>query len=142
MFAELGCGRTASITGRYYAMDRDNRWDRVEQAYRLLTEGVAATAGRQRRRGPAGGLRAEENDEFVLPTSIRAEGQEAVTVADGDSVLFMNFRADRARQLTRAFVDAGFRQFPAPRRARTGGFRDDHRVRGRYRCQLRLSPEP
>ena len=112
LFAELGCGRTASVTGRYYAMDRDNRWDRVEQAYRLLTEGVAPHRADSARQALAAAYAREENDEFVLPTSICAQGQEPVTVADGDSVLFMNFRADRARQLTRAFVAADFDNFP------------------------------
>ncbi len=112
VFAELGCGRTASIVGRYYAMDRDNRWDRIEQAYRMLTEGNAP----QRADSAAEALNAAyqrgENDEFVLPTVIHSAGQEAALVADGDSVLFMNFRADRARQLTRAFVDPDFDNFP------------------------------
>ena len=112
LFAELGCGRTASVTGRYYAMDRDNRWDRVEQAYRLLTEGVAPHRADSARQALAAAYAREENDEFVLPTSICSQGQEPVTVADGDSVLFMNFRADRARQLTRAFVAADFDNFP------------------------------
>ena len=112
VFAELGCGRTASIVGRYYAMDRDNRWDRIEQAYRMLTEGNAP----QRADNAAEALNAAyqrgENDDFVLPTVIHSAGQEAALVADGDSVLFMNFRADRARQLTRAFVDPDFDNFP------------------------------
>jgi len=93
-------------------MDRDNRWDRVEQAYRLLTEGVAPHRADSARQALAAAYAREENDEFVLPTSICAQGQEPVTVADGDSVLFMNFRADRARQLTRAFVAADFDNFP------------------------------
>ena len=112
LFDELGCGRTASISGRYYAMDRDNRWDRVELAYRLLTEGVAPHRADTASLALEAAYAREENDEFVLPTSICAQGQEAVTVADGDSVLFMNFRADRARQLTRAFVTAEFDNFP------------------------------
>ena len=111
LFAELGCGRVASITGRYYAMDRDNNWDRVEKAYRLLTEGNSE----HRAADPMAALQAaygrDENDEFVLPTVIRADDQPAALVADNDCVLFMNFRADRARELTRAFVEPGFDQF-------------------------------
>ncbi|MEZ5570739.1 MAG: 2,3-bisphosphoglycerate-independent phosphoglycerate mutase [Halioglobus sp.] len=111
LFAELGCGRTATICGRYYAMDRDNRWDRIEAAYRLLTEGAAD----YRADTSADALRAayerDENDEFVLPTVICNPQQEPAVVSDHDTVLFMNFRSDRARQLTRAFVDKSFSQF-------------------------------
>jgi 2,3-bisphosphoglycerate-independent phosphoglycerate mutase len=111
LFAQLGCGRTATICGRYYAMDRDNRWERIERAYRLLTEGVAE----HRFANTAEALRAayqrDESDEFVLPTVICDERQEAVVVGDNDTVVFMNFRSDRARQLTRAFVDKGFSHF-------------------------------
>ena len=112
VFAELGCGRTASISGRYYPMDRDNRWDRVAPAYRLLTEGVADHSAATAKEALQAAYDRDENDEFVLPTIIRAEGQEPVAVADNDTVLFMNFRADRARQLTRAFVQEDFDQFP------------------------------
>ena len=111
LFAELGCGRTASITGRYYAMDRDNRWERVEQAYRMLTEGIAEHRTDSALEALAAAYERGENDEFVLPTVVQAEGQPAATIADGDSVLFMNFRADRARELTRAFVEAEFDRF-------------------------------
>lgn len=111
LFAELGCGRTATICGRYFAMDRDNRWDRIETAYRLLTEGEAqfhaGTAGEALNAAYA----REESDEFVQPTAIRNEQQAAAVISDNDTVLFMNFRADRARQLTRAFVDPRFSEF-------------------------------
>jgi len=110
LFAELGCGRVASITGRYYAMDRDNNWDRIERAYQLLTEGTGHSAA-----SALTGLQAAyargENDEFVLPTVIRAPDQAPALVADGDCILFMNFRSDRARELTRAFIEPGFNRF-------------------------------
>ena len=115
LFAELGCGRTASICGRYYAMDRDNRWDRVEQAYRMLTEGVAEHRADSAEEALAAAYGRGENDEFVLPTLVQAQGEPEATINDGDSVLFMNFRADRARQLTRAFVDVDFEMFPRRR---------------------------
>lgn len=111
LFAELGCGRTASICGRYYAMDRDNRWDRVEQAYRLLTEAEAEYTAADAATALQAAYDRDENDEFVLPTVVRCAGQEEVKVANGDTVLFMNFRADRARELTRAFVDSDFDGF-------------------------------
>jgi 2,3-bisphosphoglycerate-independent phosphoglycerate mutase len=111
LFDELGCGRTATICGRYWAMDRDNRWDRIERAYDLLTLGRSE----HRAATPTAGLDAayarDESDEFLAPTVIATESEEPAVVTDGDVILFMNFRADRARQLTRAFVDPGFDGF-------------------------------
>ena len=118
----LGKGRIASIVGRYYAMDRDNRWERVEQAYRLLTEGVGvrtcATAVDALRESYADGV----TDEFVKPSVIAAPGEPPAVVADGDAVVFMNFRADRAREITRAFVDEDFAGFGRRVRPRLSGF--------------------
>ncbi|MEB3753310.1 2,3-bisphosphoglycerate-independent phosphoglycerate mutase [Acinetobacter sp. MD2(2019)] len=100
-------GRIATMIGRYFAMDRDNRWDRVEQAYRLLTEGEAVHIATSAQDGLAQAYAANESDEFVKATRI---GEPAV-IQDGDSVVFMNFRADRAREITRAFVDKDFSGF-------------------------------
>ncbi len=111
LFEELGCGRVASITGRYYAMDRDNRWDRVEQAWALLTRGEAPFSASNAAQALADAYARDENDEFVKPTLVRAEGEPEVKIADGDSVLFMNFRADRARQLSHSFLDQDFDKF-------------------------------
>jgi len=111
VFKELGCGGIASICGRYFAMDRDNRWDRIERAYRLLTEGVAAHRYPDAATALAAAYARDESDEFVAPTAICGDGDAPVVVADGDAVLFMNFRADRARQLTRAFIQPGFSDF-------------------------------
>lgn len=111
LLAETGKGRVASLIGRYYAMDRDNRWDRVEQAYRLLTEGVAQTTTENGVAGLAAAYERDENDEFVKATVCAAQGQSAATIKDGDSIIFMNFRADRARELTRAFIQPGFDGF-------------------------------
>jgi 2,3-bisphosphoglycerate-independent phosphoglycerate mutase len=106
-----GKGRIASIIGRYYAMDRDNRWDRVEQAYRLLTEGVGvrhcATAVEALQQSYAEGI----TDEFVKASVIAPAGSPPAFIGDGDAVVFMNFRADRAREITRAFVDDDFSGF-------------------------------
>lgn len=110
-FAALGKGRIATIIGRYYAMDRDNRWDRVELAYDLMT----LAQGEYQADSAVAALEAayarDENDEFVKPTVIRAEGQADAAMEDGDALIFMNFRADRARQITRAFVNADFDGF-------------------------------
>ena len=114
LFAELGCGRVASICGRYYAMDRDNRWDRIERAYDLLTASKADYRADNTSAALQSAYARDENDEFVLPTVIQAPEQEDARVADNDTVLFMNFRADRARQITRAFVDKDFEHFKRP----------------------------
>ncbi|CAH0992889.1 2,3-bisphosphoglycerate-independent phosphoglycerate mutase [Sinobacterium norvegicum] len=111
VFSTLGCGRIASIIGRYYAMDRDNRWDRVSQAYELLTEAKSEYSFASATEGLNAAYQRDENDEFVAATVIQTAGQPTATINDGDSVLFMNFRADRAREITRAFVDTDFDGF-------------------------------
>ena len=111
-FGELGVGRTASVTGRYFAMDRDQRWDRVEPAYRLLTDGEAEYSAPDALTALRDAYARDENDEFVAPTRVG----DAAPIEDGDAVLFMNFRADRARQLTHAFTDRDFDGFARHRR--------------------------
>jgi 2,3-bisphosphoglycerate-independent phosphoglycerate mutase len=110
-FAELGKGRVATIIGRYYAMDRDNRWDRVEQAYNLLTQAKGEFQADSAVAGLQAAYARDENDEFVKATVIRAAGQADSAMVDGDALIFMNFRADRAREITRAFVNADFDGF-------------------------------
>jgi len=110
-FAALGKGRVASIIGRYYAMDRDNRWDRVEQAYNLLVEAKGEFQADTAVAALQAAYARDENDEFVKATVIRAEGQADAAMEDGDALIFMNFRADRAREITRAFVNADFDGF-------------------------------
>lgn len=111
LFDEIGRGAVASIVGRYFAMDRDRRWDRVERAYNLLVRGEApfhaASVGEALDQAYA----RDESDEFVQPTAVHAAGDLPVRMHDGDVVVFMNFRADRARQLTRALIDPGFADF-------------------------------
>jgi 2,3-bisphosphoglycerate-independent phosphoglycerate mutase len=122
LFSELGKGRTASICGRYYAMDRDNRWDRIASTYQLLTEGTAEYYAASASDGLQAAYARDENDEFVLPTVIGADSADAATVEDGDAIIFMNFRSDRARQLTRAFIDPHFDQFERHRVAKLADF--------------------
>lgn len=113
--ARLGTGMVASVMGRYYAMDRDNRWERTEKAYRAVAEGRGLTASDPRRALEEAYARGE-SDEFVTPTVIvNAAGAPVGPVAAGDAVIFFNFRADRARQLTRAFVQEDFGGFPRQR---------------------------
>jgi len=108
---QTGTGRIASLVGRYFAMDRDNRWDRVAAAYNLLTLGTAEFTSANPVDGLLAAYERDETDEFVKPTVIAAAGESAATINDGDSVVFMNFRADRARQLSRAFLQADFAGF-------------------------------
>ena len=107
VFAEIGCGKTATIIGRYFAMDRDKRWDRVTKAYDLITQGKGEATADSAVAGLKASYEAGKNDEFVPPTVIG----ESVSVEDGDAIIFMNFRADRARQLTQVFVDKNFDGF-------------------------------
>jgi 2,3-bisphosphoglycerate-independent phosphoglycerate mutase len=106
--------KIATLCGRYYAMDRDKRWDRVEKAYLCLTEGAG-----NRGESPLEAVRASYQnkitDEFVLPTVMDSAAPEGL-IRDGDGVIFFNFRADRARELTRAFTDEEFKEFPRKRR--------------------------
>ena len=101
---ELKVGRVASISGRYYGMDRDRRWPRVEPAYDMITLGLAPFRAATAHEGLEMAYARGETDEFVQATVIAPEGQEPVRMHDGDAVVFMNFRSDRARQLTRAFL--------------------------------------
>ncbi|OHB30414.1 MAG: phosphoglycerate mutase (2,3-diphosphoglycerate-independent) [Desulfuromonadaceae bacterium GWC2_58_13] len=103
---EIGVGRIATVCGRFYAMDRDNRWDRVERAYRAMTEGVGMAA-ESSASAIEGAYRSGQTDEFVEP---RVIGTPA-TIDDGDAVIFFNFRADRAREITRALTDSKFSGF-------------------------------
>ena len=119
---EIGVGEVASVMGRYYAMDRDNRWERVEKAYNALVKGIGETA----ESGPAGiqaSYDADATDEFVLPTVVMKNGAPVATIQDNDSIIFFNFRPDRAREITRTFCDDNF-----------GGFDRGSRIKTTYVC--------
>ena len=108
--AEIGVGKVASLSGRYYAMDRDNRWDRVEKAYAALVYGEGEQAA-DPVQAMADSYDKEVTDEFVLPTVIVENEKPVATVKPNDSVIFFNFRPDRAREITRAFCDDDFTGF-------------------------------
>ncbi|WP_407313266.1 2,3-bisphosphoglycerate-independent phosphoglycerate mutase [Pseudomonas sp. nanlin1] len=116
--ARLGKGRIASLIGRYFAMDRDNRWDRVASAYNLIVDAQADYNAPTALAGLEAAYAREESDEFVKATTIG----EPVKVEDGDAVVFMNFRADRAREITRVFVEDDFSDFPRQRQPKLAGF--------------------
>jgi 2,3-bisphosphoglycerate-independent phosphoglycerate mutase len=101
-------GRIATVMGRFYAMDRDKRWERIEAAYRALAEGRAVHQAASAAEALAAAYARGETDEFIVPTVVG----EAAPVRDGDAAIFFNFRPDRARELTLAFSRPGFREFP------------------------------
>lgn len=115
---ELGVGEIASVMGRYYAMDRDNNYNRVQLAYDAMTAGKGVTA-----ESGVAGIQAsydkDETDEFVKPTVVVRDGQAIGTIADKDSVVFFNFRPDRAREIARCFCDDDFKGFDRPKRVET-----------------------
>jgi len=116
--SELGVGEIASITGRYYAMDRDNRWDRVELAYNAISNGV----GEYKEDAIEAITKSYEDgktDEFVMPTVITKDGTPIAKVMDKDSIIFFNFRPDRAREITRTFCDDDFKGFERGERKNT-----------------------
>ena len=115
---EIGVGEVATVMGRYYAMDRDNRWDRVELAYKAMTkgEGVKAASATE---AIQNSYDAEKTDEFVLPAVVTKGGAPVATIKDGDSIIFFNFRPDRAREITRVFCDDEFSGFDRGERVKT-----------------------
>lgn len=119
LLKEKGIGRVASLIGRYFAMDRDNRWERVQEAYDLMTLGKTEFKAANAVEGLKAAYERNENDEFVSATVI---GEFAATVNDGDAMIFMNFRADRAREITRAFVETGFEGFKREKTPDMAGF--------------------
>ena len=110
-FRELGGGRIASIIGRYYAMDRDHRWPRIQAAYDLITQGKAEYQAETALKGLEQAYGRDEGDEFVKATAIVPAGEQPVRIEDGDVVVFMNYRSDRARQITRPFIEPDFDGF-------------------------------
>ena len=116
-------GAVASLIGRFYAMDRDKRWDRVEKAYRALAEAHAPHAAANAREALAAAYRRGETDEFVAPTIVG----EPRPVRDGDAVIFFNFRPDRARELTLAFSQPGLQRVFRSRVCRSR-LRDDDEI--------------
>ena len=115
---EIGVGKVASISGRYYAMDRDNRWDRVQKAYNAIVMGQGNTADSAIDAIDAS-YKEDVTDEFVVPTVIVENGEPVATLKENDSVIFYNFRPDRAREITRAFCDDDFKGFERVKRLDT-----------------------
>lgn len=111
VFCKLGVGQIASVIGRYYAMDRDHRWPRIQSAYDLIAAGKAEFQATDPITALHNAYKREETDEFVKATVIVPEGAEPVHMEDGDVMISMNFRSDRARQITRPFIEDDFDHF-------------------------------
>lgn len=122
IFKELGSGQIASIVGRFYAMDRDHRWPRVKAAYDLVTDAKSDYQAPSAIDGLNLAYERGETDEFVKPTCIVPPGQQPVKIEDGDVVVFMNYRSDRARQITRPFIEQDFNEFERDRFPKLGRF--------------------
>ena len=110
-FTALGGGRIASIIGRYYSMDRDSRWQRVQACYDLVTQGKAKFQAETAEQGLAMAYERGETDEFVQATAVVPAGSQPVTINDNDVIVFMNYRSDRAREITRPFIETDFDGF-------------------------------
>lgn len=121
-FAELGAGQFVSITGRFYAMDRDKRWERVQKAYNLIVLGQTDYSAQSAMQGLEAAYQRDETDEFVMPTAILDGEGEVLKLADNDSVVFMNFRADRAREICSALSNKDFTGFSRQKSHHTGYF--------------------
>ena len=135
-FERLGIGRFASLSGRYYAMDRDQRWDRVKKVYQLLTQGSTEQAETAQAALAAAYAR-NETDEFIEPTQIG----NAALIQDDDVVIFMNFRADRARQLSQCFVDPDFNGFVRQQRPKLQHFVSLTQYQKALACEVAYPPQ-
>lgn len=116
--AEIGVGEVATVSGRYYAMDRDNRWERVEKAYNAMVKGEGVMCD-DAVKAIAASYEQEVTDEFMLPTVIEKEGKPVARIMDNDSVIFFNFRPDRAREITRTLCADDFTGFDRGERVKT-----------------------
>ena len=141
VFDELGKGQIASIIGRYYAMDRDHRWPRIQAAYDLITGVNTEFVAPDAMAGLEMAYQRGETDEFVQATSIQPEGAEKACVQDGDVVIFMNYRSDRARQITRPFAEADFDAFERSNKPELGMFVSLTEYSADYTVPVAFPPE-
>ena len=140
-FHQLRIGRFASLIGRYYAMDRDRRWERTRLAYDLISQGKSDYWASNPFTALDMAYARGETDEFISATAITEAGRPPVTVRDGDALIFTNYRADRARQLARAFSKKDFVSFPRERRPRLGTFMSLCAYKANYDFPVAFPPE-
>lgn len=136
------CGQIASLIGRYYAMDRDKRWERVKTAYDLLVSGTAPYHARTAVEGLELAYARGETDEFVQATTLHAPTATPATIQDGDVVIFMNFRADRAREITQALIDPSFTGFERTKKPELGEFVCLAEYDAEFHATVAFKPEP
>ncbi len=141
VFDELGVGRFATIIGRFYAMDRDRRWPRVQAAYDLITGSHTEFTAADAMSGLEMAYERGETDEFVKATAIQPQGTEQVRMQDGDVVIFMNYRSDRARQLTRTFIEPDFDGFERAIQPKLGMFASLTEYSADYAIPVAFPPE-
>ncbi len=122
VFDKLGHGRFASIIGRYYAMDRDHRWERIKSTYDVIADGKGEFSAKSAMESLDEAYQRGESDEFVQATAVIPKGTKPVRIEDGDIMIFMNYRSDRARQITRPFIEDDFEAFKRDRRFKLGQF--------------------
>ena len=140
-FAALGRGRFASVIGRYYAMDRDHRWPRIQAAYDLICQGRAAFTARSAREAVEQAYARGETDEFVQATAILDPAGDIAHVADGDVLIMMNFRSDRARQITRPFIEPDFDGFEREAVRKLGRFVSLTEYQSEFNIPVAFPPE-
>jgi 2,3-bisphosphoglycerate-independent phosphoglycerate mutase len=140
-FAEVGGGRFASMIGRYYAMDRDHRWPRIQKAYDLITLGEGEYQAETAMQGLEMAYARGETDEFVKPTAIVPANTRPVKVEDGDVMIFMNYRSDRARQITRPFIEPDFDCFPRKATPKLGRFVSLTEYNSKYDIPVAYPPD-
>jgi 2,3-bisphosphoglycerate-independent phosphoglycerate mutase len=141
IFTELGRGQIASIIGRFYAMDRDHRWPRVKAAYDLITQGKAEFSATDGSSALEMAYARDESDEFVQATAITAADGSLIRVDEGDVMIFMNYRSDRARQITRPFIEEDFDAFEREYAPRLGSFVSLTEYSSSYDVPVAFPPE-
>lgn len=137
----LGKGRFASIIGRYYAMDRDHRWPRIQTAYELISQGKAPFQATQAREAIEQAYGRGETDEFIQATAIASAEEQPVQIKDGDVMIMMNFRSDRARQIARPFIEHGFDGFERGKVLRLGRFVSLTEYQSEFNIPVAFAPE-
>ncbi|MDH5259149.1 MAG: 2,3-bisphosphoglycerate-independent phosphoglycerate mutase, partial [Gammaproteobacteria bacterium] len=138
---ETGKGQVASIVGRYFAMDRDNRWKRIKSCYDVIAHGKAKFHATTALEGLEQAYQRDETDEFVKATCIHSNDNESIKIEDGDSVIFMNFRSDRARQITQPFIDPNFDRFDCGRHPLLGSFVSLTEYKSTFDVDVAFPPE-
>jgi 2,3-bisphosphoglycerate-independent phosphoglycerate mutase len=139
---DAGRGKIVSLIGRYYAMDRDQRWERIETAYQLLVDGTAPYTATTAQQGLDMAYARNETDEFVQATTIHPTNTQPVTIKDGDIVIFANFRADRAREITKSFIEPDFAGFKRTHPPALGAFICMSEYDVRFNTPLAFTSEP